>query len=246
MNTKSHELSVANSRIFTKKINTNESYKLLKTKIMSKKLSIVAITLTMLTLNVNAQDDALDTRDRIQLGAKVGLNYANVYDSEGEEFKADPKLGMVLGAFISIPIGTYFGIQPEVLYSQKGFSGTGKILGLNYDFTRTTNYLDIPLYFAIKPSEFITLVAGPQFSYLLSRKDVFATAVTTIEQEQEFENDNIRKNTLGASLGLDINISHFVIGARAAWDLQNNNGDGSTTTPRYKNQWLQATVGFKF
>lgn len=211
-----------------------------------KKLSLIAITLTMITLNVNAQDDAMDTRDQLGFGAKIGLNYANVYDSEGEEFDADPKLGMAVGAFVSIPIGTYFGIQPEVLYSQKGFSATGKILGLKYDFTRTTSYLDIPIYFAIKPSEFITIVAGPQFSYLLSKKDVFATTVTTIEQEQEFENDNIRKNTLGASLGLDINIGHFVIGARAAWDLQENNGDGTSTTPRYKNQWLQATVGFKF
>ncbi len=211
-----------------------------------KKLSLVAITLTMITLNVNAQDETMDTRDQIQFGAKVGANYANVYDSEGEEFDADPKLGMAVGAFISIPIGTYFGIQPEVLYSQKGFSATGRILGLKYDFERTTSYLDVPLYIAIKPSEFITIVAGPQFSYLLSRKDVFETAVTTIEQEQEFENDDIRKNTLGASLGLDINISHFVIGARAAWDLQENNGKGTSTTPRYKNTWLQATVGFKF
>lgn len=211
-----------------------------------KKLSIIAIALTMITLNVNAQDSELDTRDQLQIGARVGLNYANVYDAQGEEFDADAKIGYAIGAFLAIPIGTYIGVQPEVLYSQKGFSATGKILGLKYDFTRTTSYLDIPLYFAIKPSEFLTILAGPQFSYLMTRKDVFATAVTTIEQEKEFENDNIRKNTLGASVGLDVNIGHIVIGARANWDLQENKGDGTSTTPRYKNQWLQATVGFKF
>jgi len=209
-----------------------------------KRLSIVAIALTMITLNANAQDD--DTRDQFHIGARVGANYANVYDSKGEEFDADAKIGVAIGAFLSIPIGTYIGVQPEVLFSQKGFSATGKILGLKYDFTRTTNYLDIPIYFALKPSSFITILAGPQFSYLMSRKDVFATAVTTIEQEQEFENDNVRKNTLGASVGLDINIDYFVIGARANWDLQENNGNGTATTPRYKNQWLQATVGFRF
>jgi hypothetical protein len=211
-----------------------------------KKLSIVAIALTMVTFNANAQDETMDTRSQIHIGAKVGLNYANVYDSKGEEFNADPKIGMAVGAFLSIPIGTYIGVQPEILYSQKGFKATGRLLGANYEFTRTTTYIDIPLYFALKPSEFITLVAGPQFSYLISRKDVFKTTANTFEQEQEFENDNIRKNTLGASVGLDINISHFVIGARAAWDLQENNGDGTSTTPRYKNTWLQATVGFRF
>ncbi|PIQ14693.1 MAG: hypothetical protein COW67_12380 [Flavobacteriales bacterium CG18_big_fil_WC_8_21_14_2_50_32_9] len=211
-----------------------------------KKLSIVAIALTMVTFNANAQDETMDTRSQIHIGAKVGLNYANVYDSKGEDFNADPKIGMALGAFLSIPIGTYIGIQPEVLYSQKGFKATGRLLGANYEFTRTTTYIDIPLYFALKPSEFITLVAGPQFSYLISRKDVFKTTANTFEQEQEFENDNIRKNTLGASVGLDINISHIVIGARAAWDLQENNGDGTSTTPRYKNTWLQATIGYRF
>lgn len=212
-----------------------------------KKINLMIVALTVISFNAIAQDESsMDTRDELQFGAKIGLNYANVYDSKGEEFDADAKFGMAVGGFISIPIGTYIGVQPEVLYSQKGFRATGKILGLNYDFTRTTSYLDIPLYFALKPSEFITILAGPQFSYLLSKKDVFATTVTTIEQEQEFENDNIRKNTLGASLGVDINIGHLVIGARANWDLQENNGDGTSTTPRYKNQWLQATVGFKF
>lgn len=212
---------------------------------MKKTITIAALLITSISI-CSAQDGSDDTRDQLHIGAKVGGNYANVYDSKGEEFKADPTFGMALGAFLSIPIGTYFGVQPEVLYSQKGFEATGKILGLKYDFTRTTSYLDIPLYFAVKPSSFITILAGPQFSYLLSRKDVFATAITTIEQEQEFENDDIRENTLGASLGVDINISHLVFGVRANWDLQENNGDDASTTPRYKNQWLQATVGFRF
>ncbi len=208
-----------------------------------KKLGIIAIALTFITVNGYAQDD---DREKIQIGAKIGMNYANVYDSEGEEFDADPKLGMAAGVFLAIPIGTYIGIQPEVLFSQKGFKATGSILGEEYKFTRTTNYIDIPIYLALKPSSFLTIVAGPQFSYLMSRKDDFESSFLNTEQEDEFDNENIRKNTLGASLGLDININHFVIGARAAWDLQDNKGDGTSSTPRYKNTWLQATVGFKF
>ncbi len=65
------------------------------------------------------------------------------------------------------------------------------------------------------------------------------------EQEQEFENDNIRKNVFGFVGGIDINIKHVVVSTRAGWDLVNNNGDGSSTTPRYKNQWLQLAIGLK-
>lgn len=193
-----------------------------------------------------AQENGTDFREETQLGFKIGFNYSNVYDAQGENFEADPKFGLAMGAFLAIPLSKYFGLQPEILFSQKGFQATGSILGGNYSFTRTTNFIDIPLLFTVKPTSSLTIVGGPQYSYLLKQKDVFANGVTTIEQEKEFENDNIRKNILSFTLGGDINLDHIVIGARACWDVQNNNGDGTSTTPRYKNVWYQATIGYRF
>ncbi|HSN59988.1 MAG TPA: hypothetical protein VLR49_03575, partial [Ferruginibacter sp.] len=42
-----------------------------------------------------------DFREQFQLGAKVGANLSNVYDAQGEEFKADSKFGFVFGGFLS-------------------------------------------------------------------------------------------------------------------------------------------------
>ena len=64
-------------------------------------------------------------------------------------------------------------------------------------------------------------------------------------QQTEFENNNVRKNILCVTGGIDINIKHFVLGARAGWDVQDNNGDGTNSDPRYKNVWYQLTVGFR-
>jgi hypothetical protein len=200
---------------------------------------ILMITVLSIAYSVNAQD-------QLAFGLKVGTNYSNVYDSEGEEFDADGKFGLAMGAFLSIPIGQFIGIQPEVLFSQKGFKATGRILGSTYTLTRTTNYIDVPLLVALKPIESITLLAGPQFSYLMKQKDVFENSSITFQQEQEFENDNIRKNTLCFIGGIDVNLEHVVVGARAGWDLSNNNGNGTSSTPRYKNVWIQATIGYRF
>jgi len=193
-----------------------------------------------------SQSSETDNRERFQVGLKAGLNYSNVYNTQSEEFRADSKFGFVGGAVIHIPIGTYLGFQPEVLFSQKGFKGEGKMLGFEYNFSRTTSYIDIPLQIALKPSEFITLVAGPQYSYLLSQKDEFSSTIYSDSQIKEFENDNIRKNILGLVAGVDINLKNIVLGARLNWDIQNNKGDGSSNTPKYKNRWLQGTIGFKF
>jgi hypothetical protein len=193
----------------------------------------------LITFNTFAQN-------RVAFGLKAGANYSNVYDSKGEDFTADPKFGLAAGAFLSIPIGRFLGIQPEVLFSQKGFKSTGTILGSPYDLTRTTNYIDVPLLVALKPVQAITLLAGPQFSFLMKQRDKFNSSTTSYAQEEAFRNDNIRKNTLCFIGGADINLDHTVIGLRGGWDLSNNNGDGTSSTPRYKNVWAQATIGYKF
>ena len=211
-----------------------------------KKIFLALIAVTFITSFSNAQENETDFREELQFGVKAGLNYSNVYDTKGEDFKADPKFGLAVGGFVSIPLGKYIGLQPELLFSQKGFQATGIILGSTYKISRTTNYIDVPLFFSLKPSEFITVMAGPQFSYLIKQKDSFTSSPTSFDQEQEFKNDNIRKNTLCFVFGGDINLKKIVLGARAGWDIQNNIGDGTSTTPRYKNVWYQLTFGYKF
>jgi len=211
-----------------------------------KKIALIIIGFGLITMKILAQENTTDFRKKLSLGIKAGLNYSNVYDEQGEDFIADGKFGGVYGVFLAIPIGRFLGVQPEILLSQKGFKSSGKLLGSSYNLTRTTTYADVPILFAFKPSEFITLVAGPQFSYLLNQKDSFKNGTTTIEQENTFQNDDVRKNIFCFTGGVDITMKHFVIGARAGWDVQNNNPNGVSTTPRYKNVWYQATIGYRF
>jgi hypothetical protein len=208
---------------------------------MKKSLLFFIASVVLLASAGNAQD----SRVKPQFGPKIGLNLSNVYDTEGESFDADAKLGLAAGVFVSLPLGPHFGIHPEILFSQKGFKASGSILGSSYVFTRTLNYIDIPLMLAFKPSEMFTIVAGPQYSYLISRKDVFTNEFVNVEVENEFNNETLRKNTICFLTGFDVNINRVVIGARAGWDLFQNNGDGTSQTPRYKNVWFQATIGFR-
>jgi hypothetical protein len=210
-----------------------------------KKNFFAILALILMANTMNAQDAASSSSDQIHIGLKVGGNYSNIYDSQGEKYNADGKIGFATGAFVSIPIGKYLGIQPEILFSQKGFTATSSVLGADVKLTRTTNYIDVPVFLAIKPSEMITLLVGPQYSYLMKQNDKFTNPITNIETNTDFNTDNIRKNTFCLVGGVDINMSNIVFGARVGMDMYNNNGDGTSTTPRYKNVWAQATVGFR-
>ena len=207
-----------------------------------KKITLIFAVIVLVNNFCNAQDK----RDNLHFGLKVGANLSNVYDSQGDNFVADSKYGLAAGAFLSIPLGKVFGLQPEVLYSEKGFKSTGSLLGTTYSLERSTSFVDVPLLLAIKPVSLITILVGPQYSFLLNKKNSFTGGTTTAEQQKLFETDNIRQNVLSFTGGADINLSNFVIGLRANYDTQNNNGDGSSTTPRYKNAWYQATVGIRF
>lgn len=215
-------------------------------KLKMKKLTfIIAFAIITLSSTNNLHSADSDSREMLQLGAKIGANYSNVYDAKGEKFNADATLGLIVGGYVSVPLGKYIGIQPEFHISQKGFQATGVLLGKSYDFKRTTTYIDIPILFAFKPNTELTLLAGPQYSYLVKQSDVFSNASSMVEVLQEFQNENYRKNTLSFLGGADLTLSSFVISGRVGWDLTTNNGDGTSTTPRYKNYWYQLTIGYR-
>lgn len=213
-----------------------------------KKALIIAMALSALVISqADAQKKpkkSLDNRTRFHLGGKVGLNISNVYDVDANNFNSAKKSGFMAGGFMNIPMGKLLGIQPEVLYSQKGTNGSGIINGVEYSLKRTSNTLDIPLLLQFKPFRHLSLVAGPQFSYLLSQKDVYNDADNTTIRQQ-FAIQDYRKANIGLVAGMDINLFNFILSGRVGADLQKNTTN-NTLAPSYKNLWGQVGVGFRF
>lgn len=212
-------------------------------KTVTKKVAILMVAL--ISTITYAQDKTIsDDREQPRFGFKAGANFSNVYDEEGNDFVADGKVGVAAGVFAQIPLGKLFGFQPEVMYSQKGFKGSGKILGFAYDYTKTSTYLDVPLLLQIKPTKMFSIVAGPQFSYLLETKYKFNGTSSTIEED--INSDNYKKSVFGFVVGADVNFDQLVVSGRAGWDISKSDSDGNSDAPRYKNQVIQVTVGYRF
>jgi hypothetical protein len=186
-----------------------------------------------------------EAKRKVVFGFKGGFNRSNVYDMNSKNFVADPKTGGVVGGFLAIPFGDFIGFMPEVLYSHKGFSGTGTINGEVYGLTRTTTHIDIPLQLQLKPFSWFSMVGGIQYSYLIRQKDEFVVGSNSEQITKEFNNDNIRKNLVGVVVGGDLNFWHIVFSARGGWDMMANHGDGTSSTPQYKNLWFQGTIGYR-
>ncbi len=214
-----------------------------------KTLKILTTGISIVSASVLLAQDATtvvsDDRNNVEIGIKGGVNYSTLYDVKGQNFVDNPLWGPVFGGFLSIPLGTYLGIQPEVLYSEKGFSGQGTEINGAYSFNDRMNYLDVPLMLQFKPIPNLYLLGGPEYSYLLSRTYTYTQGITSETTQQDFNNNNISHNIFGLIFGLDINISHVTLGGRVAWDLQDDNGNGTSTLPNYRNVWGQITLGLR-
>lgn len=209
-------------------------------------LSSTTLFLTLLiTASGFAQLTTVDRRQDFRIGFKAGANISNVYDEDNNDYVADSKIGFAAGGFFAIPLGSFLGIQPEIMYSEKGFKATSSSPLGDYDFTRTSTYLDIPLQLQIKPLPMLTFLFGPQFSYLLKTKNDFNGNISST-QEEDINSDNYKKSVFGFVAGADVNIQNFVISGRAGWDISKTDTNGDSTRPRYKNQVLQFTVGYAF
>jgi len=79
----------------------------------------------------------------IKLGVKGGVNFADVGGDDVSDTKN--KTGFIAGGFAEFMIGNMFAVQPEVLYSQKGF----KIDDPDVDGKLKLDYFEVPVLLKI-------------------------------------------------------------------------------------------------
>ena len=180
-----------------------------------------ALLVTAAISSAQAQD--------IRFGLRAGANYSNLSGNIKNEDTYNNKVGFLGGVMLNVPLlaDDLLSIQPEILYSQKGFENKptefSSVLGkqkregnVNY------NYIDVPLLLKFKALGFVA-EAGPQYSYLLSSNNETKTTTTptvgspTVSETKD-KNDvsGLNRNELGylagvgyeATNGLSLNLRY--------------------------------------
>jgi hypothetical protein len=157
----------------------------------------------------------------LDLGIKVGANYANFNSSTIE---TTPLTSYHVGIVADIKLLKPLSIQPELLYSTQG--ATYKTIA--EDFKAELGYMSVPVLAKIHLGKSFSLEAGPQFSFLLSKK------VDTSTNLNEFD--------FALAGGLTINLTeHLFIQGRYTAGL--TEVDKNTD---FKNAVGQLSLGYMF
>ncbi|AIZ63072.1 hypothetical protein PK28_04050 [Hymenobacter sp. DG25B] len=189
----------------------------------------------------------------VRLGIKGGVNYSNLSGDLVNEDRFESKFGGHGGimANFSVTDDGFFSIQPEVLYSQKGFKNADKeIAGTKFEGSRTYNYIDVPVLLKINADGFF-FEAGPQYSYLLKIKDETKSTRngTTLYKREDTENlNNVNRSEIGYAAGLGYqSTAGFLVGIRyngSFTDFAKDGYTGDDDVKNARNQVFQASLGY--
>ena len=179
----------------------------------------------------------------IGIGAKGGIGIASQRTESGQ---ADPamqvRLGVVAGAFATLPLTSLLDLDPEVLYASRGarleFEGVKASVALDY--------LDIPVMARVRLKHTGTThyyaAAGPFVAYRLrarSRTD-FGRSTEEIDIT-----DQVESLDYGVAAGGGTERGRLVIDARFTLGLKDVDKDTSDSA-RTRNRALSLTVGYRF
>lgn len=154
-----------------------------------------------------------------KVGLKGGVNYSNIAgDLENEDVYMN-KFGFNGGltANFAITGDNFLSIQPELLYSQKGYKYRDDeftdILGreVRRKGTRNFNYLDLPVMLKVNAGG-LFFEAGPQLSYLLAIRDNTETSVNgnTDSNWRSIDKDDLAELEVGYAAGLGFQATNGV------------------------------------
>ncbi|MEQ9443746.1 MAG: porin family protein [Cyclobacteriaceae bacterium] len=111
---------------------------------------------------------------QVSVGLKAGGALANhVYKGIGLTSGGNGdnlKLTYLGGLFVSVPISEKFIIQPEILYSDKGYrAGWTSLSGASTTYNRHNfHYISVPIMLQYRLLDKLTVELGPEIGYLLS------------------------------------------------------------------------------
>ncbi|MEJ8804529.1 porin family protein [Pontibacter sp. H249] len=191
-------------------------------------------------------------------GIRGGANLSNLSGDLRNEDRYENKVGFHAGVTMNFGIvGDFFSIQPELLYSNKGFKNSDTEFSTPLgDYRRTGkvnyNYLELPILARIKAGP-IYFEGGPQASYLLSvnneTKEYFNGNLQS-SSTTERDKDGLKDFEFGYAAGIGLMArSGISIGVRyngSLTDFVDTNAEdyfeGDLTNARHST--IMLTLGF--
>lgn len=197
---------------------------------------IILSTMAVAAFSITAHAQTPD----LKLGAKAGVNFANLSNSNG-----DMKTAFHVGVLAEVFINEKFSVQPELLYSSQGTSLKEEFLGGSIDVKTNLDYINIPIMAKYYLMDGLSVQAGPQVGFLVKAEG--KSGGETQDIKDSFQSVDFGIN-LGAGYELPMGVffdARYNLGLSKV-NKKIEDEDFGIQPKDIKNGVIQISVGYKF
>lgn len=185
---------------------------------MKSKLAVATILLTMTAAHSYAQKS-------MEWGLKAGGNYFKV---GGRSFDNAYRVSFSGGAYAELNYSSKFTIQPELLFNQvlcKTSANFSQIYAglepVGFQLV-SLDYIAVPILLVYKPIPLISVIVGPQYSYLIAQTQ----GLLQVDKSR----DAFHHSEVALVFGGQLNMGKVKVGLRYQEGLNNINAINTTDT----------------
>lgn len=186
---------------------------------------------------------------QLGIGLRGGTNLAwsDIQTKNGswetEHMDIIPRI--TIGALAEIGIGSYFAVQPEVNFIQKGYKTEIDVVGVTETYKVLMNYVEVPVLakgkLPVGGAE-INAVAGPTFGFAFDGMSKSGDEETDID----FDRDKIKKSDVGATFGIGAAYRGFFLDGRFGLGFTNLDDSENSDNHKWLNRGVNIGAGYIF
>jgi hypothetical protein len=205
---------------------------------------------------MNAQNTEGNNGDRVKFGVKTSVNYFTNTGDVSEDL--DYNLAPQAGAYVNIPFGKYFAVQPELNYTRVGSkeSSYAPENEVGTYFAKHTNqtvldYISLPVMLKFYPAKGFNIEVGPQLAYNIYAKniesDFQSTVLGPVKNEIKTDiQDDINELDFGVNFGLGYELQDTGLNFGARYYMGISNIVKESENADVKNSGFTLGVGYSF
>jgi hypothetical protein len=174
---------------------------------------------------------------QITYGAKAGVNFANV-SFAGDDVPSSSRIGLLAGAFATVPLTGWLSVQPEAIYTVKGASID--IFDIESDYI--VDYLEVPVLARVPIQRRVYLAVGPSIAFRIRARNRTSFGGSTEEVNIADDVESLDIGVVGAA-GLEM--GRWVFDGRYTHGFSDTDADTSDNV-KIRNRVFSVSAGFRF
>jgi hypothetical protein len=175
---------------------------------------------------------------QITYGVKAGVNFANVAFDGDDDVPSSGRIGVLAGAFATIPLTAWLTLQPEAIYTVKGAS----LDIFDIDSEYIVDYLEVPVLARVPVRSNLYVAAGPSLAFQVRARSRTSFAGSTQEVDIGEEVESLDIGVVGA---VGYQMGRWVLDGRYTHGLSDTDADTSDNV-KIRNRVFSLSAGFRF